>query len=174
MWKKLSSKIILDHKRIKVVEDEVELPNGHKTDYVRFEVSGCAPLAIVINNDNQILLSQEYSYPTNEVIYQFPGGFVSNSENVEEGLKRELMEEVGYLPSNLQYLRYFYNNDRRNNMKTIIYLASQLTEQKLEGDYEESIETKWVSEMEIDQMIKDNKIRHGASLAAWAMYKSIN
>jgi ADP-ribose pyrophosphatase len=172
MWKKLSSKTILDHPRLKVIEDEVELPNGHKTDYLVFDRKGDAPLAIVINSDNKILVSNEYSYPVGEVLFQFPGGYVKYSEDIDEGIRRELMEEVGLHAEHLQKLGFFYPNDRRSNMKSYVYIAKNLTEQKLDGDLEEAIDYLWFSEDEIDQLIRKNKFKHGPSLATWAIYKA--
>lgn len=66
MWKKLSTKTILDHPRLKVVEDEVELPNGEKIDYLRFDQTGSAPTVITINKENRFLVIKEYFYVTNE------------------------------------------------------------------------------------------------------------
>ena len=56
-WKKLSSKIILDHPRLKVLEDMVELPNGKVTDYLRFENKGKAVTIICKNNGSIAIIS---------------------------------------------------------------------------------------------------------------------
>jgi hypothetical protein len=54
MWKKLASKILLDHPRLKVLEDEVELPNGHTTQYLKIDsrviINDPCNLSFVIQN----------------------------------------------------------------------------------------------------------------------------
>ena len=85
MWKKLSTKDLLKHKRIHVVEDQVELPSGIKTDYIRLIVNGRAPCVIAVNNEGKILIQREYSYPVNEWLYQFPAGMVPEGEDLKEG-----------------------------------------------------------------------------------------
>lgn len=172
MWKKISSKIVLKHPRITVVEDQVELPDGYKTEYIRFESNGNAPTIIVIDKNNKILVLKEYSYPTNEWIYQFPGGFVPNSEDLKIGINRELMEEVGLKANNIKLLGEFYSNHRRTNSKVFVFLGTDLTKEEKGGDKEEDIKQYWFSEKEIDEMIKDGKFLNGSSLGAWAIYKT--
>ena len=36
--------------------------------------------------------------------WQFPGGHIEEGESPEEGIKRELSEEVSYIPNQLVYL----------------------------------------------------------------------
>ena len=172
MWKKLSSKTILNHPRLHVVEDEVELPSGQKTDYVRFEMKGNAPTIIAINNENKILIIKEYSYPVDEWLFQFPAGMVPFSEDLEQGINRELMEEAGLKATKLELLGDFYINNRRSNYKGYVFVGTNLIEEKRAGDLEESIESMWMSEAEIDQLISENKFKNSSSLAAWAVYKS--
>ncbi len=171
MWKKLSTKTILDHPRLKVVEDEVELPNGEKTDYIRFDQTGNAPTVITINKENKFLVIKEYFYVTNEWFFLFPGGFVPEKENVEDGIKRELLEETGIQVAKLTLMGSFYSHIRRSSVKVDVFLAQELEEQTPNLEKEEQIEKFWLTEKEIDQLIKENKFKNSPSLAAWAIYK---
>jgi ADP-ribose pyrophosphatase len=173
MWKKLSTKIILSHPRLTVVEDEVELPNGHKTDYLRFEIKGNSATVIAKNNENRILIIKEYLYPANEWLYQLPGGFVPEGEDIEQGINRELMEETNLKAKRLKLLGNFYPMVRRTNSRVYVFLGTDLIEQKLEGDKEEEIEINWYLEEEIDNLIKEGKFKNSTSLGTWAIYKSI-
>ena len=78
VWKCLESKVLLDHPRITVVEDSVELPGGEVTSYVR--LAGHNAVTVVCLRDDEILLQREYSYPVGEVLLQFPGGKIDGSE----------------------------------------------------------------------------------------------
>lgn len=174
MWKKLSSKVILNHPRLKVLEDKVELPDGHKTEYIKFDTSGNAATLIAVNDDSKILLQKEYSYPPNEDLFQFPGGFVPNGENMENGANRELVEEADLKANKLTLLGSYLTNNRRSNSKMYVYLAQDLKQESLAGDLEENIESYWFTEKEIDMLITRGDFKNGYSLAAWALYKVKN
>lgn len=171
MWKKLSSKVIFEHSRITLLEDDVELPNGQKIQYLKFKSSGSAATIIAKNNKGKILLQKEYSYPPNETIYQFPGGSVPEREDLELGANRELMEEADLKADKLTFLGSYLMNNRRSESKMHVYLAEDLKEQSLDGDLEENIESFWFTEKEIDELILSGELKNGYSLAAWSLYK---
>lgn len=171
MWNKLSSKIILDHPRLKVIKDEIELPSGHKTQYLKFDTSGNAATIIAINDKGKFLVQREYSYPPNEDLYQFPGGFVPNGENIDIGANRELMEEADLKAKKLTFLGSYLTNNRRGSAKMYVYLAKDLHEESRNGDLEEKIESYWFTEKEIDELIISGEFKNGYSLAAWSLYK---
>lgn len=50
---------------------------------------------ILINNDNQILLSQRTADKSFPGQWEFPGGKIESSETANEALVRELKEELG-------------------------------------------------------------------------------
>ena len=172
MWKKISSKVLLDHPRLTVVEDEVRLPDGSTTKYIHTPGKGSAA-TIICKRNGKILLQREYSYPPNKLIYQFPGGFVPKDEDVKKGANRELMEEAGLRAGKLRLLGKYLVNNRRSNSYMYVFLATNLKEKKLDGDVEEDIESFWLAESKIDQMVKEGEIINSYALASWALYKSL-
>ena len=172
MWKTLSSKEIFNHPRLTLIEDEVMLPNGIKTTYLKYKDSGRRAATIVCKRDDgKILLSKEYSYPPNQTLFQFPGGKISPEENMEKGANRELMEETNYKANKLILLGNYLINNRRSNIRMHVYLATDLQEEFLERDMEEDIENFWFTENEIEAMIKNGEIINCHVLAAWSLYK---
>lgn len=173
MWKKLSSKEIFNHPRLSLVEDEVVLPNGHQTSYLKYKEDGsCGATIIAKREDGKILLLKEYSYPPNQVLLQFPGGQVPAGENPENGANRELMEEADLMANKLELLGSYLLNNRRSAAKMYVYLATELVEKSLKGDLEEDIESLWFTEEEVDGLIKDNQIANAHLLASWCLYKA--
>jgi 8-oxo-dGTP pyrophosphatase MutT (NUDIX family) len=171
-WKRVTSKIILDHPRIKVWEDEVELPNGKVTDYVRFG-SGFRGAAVICRNDNgQILLQKEYSYPPDEFLFQFPGGAVFEGEDPIMAANRELMEEAKLRANKLELLGTYLPNCRRSDSLAYVYLGTDLVEESRQEDEEEVIESYWFSEVEIEEMIRKGEITNITVLANWVLYKT--
>lgn len=174
MWKTLSSKKVLDNNNLAVVEDEVLLPNGKKTNYLRFEYKTDAVLTIVARKDGKILLEKEYSYPQNTELYQFPAGALNEGEKPLDGANRELTEETGIQSNTLIEIGTFLLDNRHSTAIVHVFLGK-----KLEGkdsmpnrDDEENIQSFWFSETEIDNMIRNGDIFIFPVLSAWSIYKS--
>ena len=173
MWQTKSSKEIFNHPRLTLIEDDVELPSGVIVKYLKYKDTGLRAATIIAKReDGKILIQREYSYPPNQMLFQFPGGAVPADEKIEFGANRELTEEMGYRANHLESLGSYLINNRRTPMKMYIFLAIDLVEESLEADPEEDIESFWFSEEEIDAMIKNNEIIHVHTLAAWCLYKT--
>ena len=170
----MSSKEIFHHPRLTLIEDEVELPNGIKTKYLKYKDNSDAVTIICRRDDGKVLLSLEYSYPLNEAIFQFPGGVVPHGENLEKGANRELMEEVGLKAEKLTLLGNYLIENRRSTSKMYIFLAENLKEESRKGDVEEDIESFWFSEDEISEMIKNGRILNCHALASWSLFNNVN
>ena len=147
MWKILSSKEVFNHPRLSLIEDMVELPNGKKTDYLKFKDDGsCAATIICKREDDKILVQREYSHPPKQKLYQFPGGKIEVNEDIQEGANRELMEETDLKANSLELLGNYLANNRKSTAKMYIYLGTNLVIESLRGDDEEDIESFWFSE----------------------------
>lgn len=170
-WTKLSSKKLLVHPRIVVIEDTVKLPNGESTDYIKFEGERGASTIIAENNTGQILVQKEYSYPPDKILYQFPGGGINKGETSKIAAARELCEESD-LGADLQEIGWFYINNRRNDAKMYVFIARNLSKLKGQKDIEEEIENYWLSDTEIDNLIEKQEICIQSALATWAIYKN--
>jgi 8-oxo-dGTP pyrophosphatase MutT (NUDIX family) len=172
MWKILSSREIFRHPRLMLIEDIVLLPDGTKTDYLKFKYTANAASVIAKGGDGKILIGKEYSHPVGEWLYQFCGGEVPLGEEIEIGANRELMEEAKLRAGKLELLGSYLINNRRSQSKMYVFLATELEEKFLEGDKEEDIELFWKSEDEIDGMIRSGEVANCHFLASWTMYKA--
>ena len=170
-WKRLSSSKIFEHPRLTIYEDTVKLPSGLETTYVKFDGDNDAAMIIAINSDGKILLQKEYSYPPDEILFQFPGGGAEKNEEPEVAALRELAEEAN-LTGTLKLLGWYYTNNRRSTQRQFVYLATNLSETWAEKDPEESFEYFWLTEQEVDQLIKSNELRNIYALSGWAIYKA--
>lgn len=170
-WKTISSKEVFSHPRISFLEDRVLLPNGEEVDYLRRKDTGTAGVTIIAKKDGMILLSQEYSYPPDAVLYQFPGGGVNAGEDPEVGADRELREETGYSAKRYTFLGKYYDDNRRSAEFMYAYIAEEITENPLStGDMEEEITSDWYTESKIEEMMRDGSIVNVHALAAWGLY----
>jgi ADP-ribose pyrophosphatase len=153
-WRRLSTDVILDHERLKVTEDKVELPDGNQTTYVRHAPTTTHSVAMIaVNKKGDVLIEREYSYPPDKVMWQLPGGGMKPGETPEVAALRELAEEAGYSAKRTELLGYYYVNNRLSDKKQYIVLCTDLFEQKLAQDAEEFIEIYWMPKQRLVAMI---------------------
>ena len=172
-WRKISSRHILDHPRMQLVEDEVELPSGKKIQYLRQEYSGRGGVIVICRKGDKILVQREYSYPVDEILWQFPGGKIEADETPEQAVTRELAEESGIKAENAKCIGWFYPDNRRTNARLFVVECDYVTDdEKARPDDTEFIESEWIENGQISQMIRRGEVRNYAMLAAWGMLQS--
>ena len=169
-WKTISEEIVFKHPRITLAEDTVILPDGNTTKYLKFKGNQDVATVIAIRDDRSILLQREYSHPTGEVLYRFPGGSVGKGENLAIAANRELMEESG-IRGDLKLIGSYYSDDRRSKSKTHVFVATNLQRAALLPDAEEFIENDWYSERTIETMLTKGELKHAYVLATWALFR---
>jgi ADP-ribose pyrophosphatase len=102
---------------------------------------------------------RQYRHAAGIVSLEIPGGVIDPGETPEEGLKRELLEETGYLFNHFELLCVTYANPSTANNQTSCYLAhggKKVQEQHL--DEQEQIIVDAYTIGEVKQMLFENKI----------------
>lgn len=169
-WRTLSSRTLLEHPRLTVAEDTVELPHGKVIHYVHYPYHGRGGVIVVCRRGNAILVQQEYSYPVDEVLYQFPGGKIEAGEDARTAAQRELAEESGIAMNNLRECGWFYADNRRTNAKLHVFYGEYTgVDCQHQPDDTEQIISQWLPIADIQSMIAVGKITNYSMLAAWAM-----
>lgn len=166
MYKKLSTKVLLKHPRLTVEEDEIELENGQKSQYLRYGSGHNGVVIVARNADDQILFLHEYSYIPNRTLLQLPGGRIEDGEAVETAANRELQEEADYKATALKIAGYYFQHHRRNQSKAFAILASDLIVSKMDGESQEEITKVWIPIADIQSLVEKNEIVDSDTLAS--------
>ena len=173
MWKVLNTKKNFEHPRITLLEDEVELPDGSRTKYLKFFNKADGADVVAINDKKEILLVKEYNHPVGKELWQFPGGFIDEGETREEAARRELAEEGGFKAKTLKPIGYHYIYRRRIAEASHVFVATDLEYVGHNREISElGMQHQWFSEEMIDQMIKEGEITADDTLAIWMLYKA--
>ncbi len=169
-WRMISSRTLLEHPRLTVVEDTVKLPNGKLIRYIYYPYLGRGGVIVVCRRGDTILVQQEYSYPVDEVLYQLPGGKIEAGEDAQTAAQRELAEESGIAMNNLRECGWFYPDNRRTDAKLhVVYGEYAGVDCQHQPDDTEQIISQWLPITDVQSMIDAGKITNYAMLAAWAI-----
>jgi 8-oxo-dGTP pyrophosphatase MutT (NUDIX family) len=135
------------------------MPTGHIVeDYYVLEYSNWVN-AVAITEDNKILMVHQYRHAAGIVSLEIPGGVIDEGETPEQGLRRELLEETGYLFDDFELLCTIYANPSTANNHTYCYLAKggkKVQDQHLDEQEEIIVETFSIDE--VKQLLAENKI----------------
>jgi ADP-ribose pyrophosphatase len=111
-WATLGEETVLSG-AMTVVRRRVALPDGSEIDY---DVDVDCPFAVAafIVLDHEVVLTRQYRYPIDRWIYDLPAGGARPGETPATAVRREVEEETGLVPGELQPLHTFFQNPGRN------------------------------------------------------------
>ncbi|MBT3363791.1 MAG: NUDIX hydrolase [Chloroflexi bacterium] len=163
--KTIETKNIYQGRIISVKDDTVLLPNGSTTHREIVEHADVVAIVALDENDN-VLLVKQYRKPVEKALLEIPAGGIEAGETPDDSAKRELQEEIGYLPGRMERIGGVYASPGYCNEFLYLYLATDLIESKLKGDDDENIEIIRAPLTEIPQMIASGQICDAKSVAA--------
>jgi ADP-ribose pyrophosphatase len=86
-----------------ITEDEIELANGMRRNWVRFHFGNSAAV-LPLTTEGKVVLTHEYRHGLGRIAVALPGGTAEDGESVEDCARRELLEETGLEPGKLMHL----------------------------------------------------------------------
>ena len=106
--KQVSSTIVYDGPALSVRVDKVRKPSGAITTRDVVEHSDC--IAVVpVNDEGNVLLVKQYRYPVGAALLEVPAGGIEAGEDTVDCVRRELQEEIGFIPGQVERLGGFYS-----------------------------------------------------------------
>ncbi len=165
----LSSKNVFKGDLFSVRIDEIRLPDGSTSTREIVEHSD-AVVVVPIDRSGNILLVKQYRRAAGKALLELPAGGIEPGENPLETVKRELQEEISYLPNKIISLGGFYASPGYNTEYLHLYLASDLVPAKLHAEDTDSIEVVPVPIKSITDYIKSGKICDSKSIAGILYY----
>lgn len=172
-WKRTGTTTLFSHPRLTVVEDDVTLPDGHQTKYLRFEgLESYDYVTIIATDDGKMAFLKEYAYPADAWLWQLPDGTFDEGETALQAGIRELQEEAGLVAEDITEIGAYLGHYRRSVRKAHVMHAPRVTQGvKAQGDIEEQgTELHWIPIEEVRSMIRDGRIIQHNTLSALAMY----
>ena len=166
--KTLSSQQIYDGRILKLRLDTVKLPSGRVTK--REIVEHDDSIAIVaIDGDDNVLLVKQFRKAVEKEVLEIPAGGIEPGEEPVAAVKRELREETGFLPQRVERIGGFYTSPGYSSEFLHLFVASDLTPEKLQAEDTESIKVERVPISRILELIRTGTINDAKSVAGLLM-----
>lgn len=167
--RKLSSQQIYSGRAINVRVDTVEKAGGSRTTREIVEHSDSVAV-VVLDEQGSILLVRQYRHAVGKALLEIPAGGIDPGEQPLEAVRRELQEETGYFPRQIDRLGGFFATPGYGTEYLHCFLASDLVPARLVAEDTEDIELVRISADEIPGLIASGDICDAKSIAALLMF----
>jgi ADP-ribose pyrophosphatase len=135
-WQTNSSQYLVNDRWLKLRADSCTTPDGHTIEpFYVLEYPDWAN-CFVVDDNMDVIMVKHYRHGVDEYIPELvSGGLETNDSSPEEGIKRELEEEIGYVGGEVYQTGVSYPNPASQTNKVHSFIAiggSCKQEQKLE------------------------------------------
>ena len=161
IWKTRSCKVLLERiPWFEVLVEEVELPGGKiVSDYHQIRMPHYTAV-FAVTQEQRIMVLRCYRHAVGEVTLTMPGGMLEVEEDPMAGIKRELLEETGYIAHEWQSLGAFLGNSTRGCGTYHLFFARGAHQIQLpdSGDLEE-LELLFWNRSEVESAIEKGQVK---------------
>ena len=164
MEKTISSQQIYDGRAVKLRVDTVRKPNGKIATREIVGHSDCVAVVVLDSKDRAIMVRQ-YRKAVGKTLLEIPAGGIDPGEQPINCVRRELQEEIGYLPNKIDKIGGFYAAPGYCTEYLHLYLATFLIPSQLEAEDTEDIEVVRVPLSRIPDLIASGEICDAKSIA---------
>ncbi|HEX7474871.1 MAG TPA: NUDIX hydrolase [Dehalococcoidales bacterium] len=167
--KTISSRPIFSGRAFNVRVDTVINAAGEETTREIVEHGECITVVPVADNGD-VLLVRQFRKPLEKEILEIPAGGIDQGEDPETAVKRELQEEIGFLPGKVEKLTGFYSTPGFCTEYLYLYLATDLKPSRLYAEDTAGIEVVRIKPGQIRQLITSGTICDAKSIAGLLYY----
>jgi len=162
--KLISSKTVFEGRAVKVKVDTIEKASGVVTTRDIVWHADCIAVVALDENGN-VLMERQFRTAVGKVLLEIPAGGIEEGESPEDAVRRELQEEIGYLPGKVTGLGGFYAAPGYCTEYLHLFVATDLKASKLVAEDTDEIELVRVPVEEIKGLLEDGEICDSKSVA---------
>jgi len=143
-WTRRSRRVAYENPWIRVWHDEVEQPDGSPGIYSVVHFSGLAVGAVVLDDEDRVLLVGQHRYTVNAYSWELPEGGVPFDESPLDGARRELLEETGVEADDWRELLRFDLSNSITDETGVLFAARAVRHGEPHPDPTEELATRWL------------------------------
>jgi ADP-ribose pyrophosphatase len=167
--KTLKSRSIFQGRAFNVRVDTVINASGEETTREIVEHAECV-VVVPVDSNGDILLVRQYRKAVEKDLLEIPAGGIDPGEDPETAVKRELQEEIGYLPGRVERLGGYYSSPGFCTEYLYLFLAEDLKASQLYAEDTPGIQTVRVKPGQILRLIRSGEICDSKSVAGLLYY----
>ena len=143
----------------------VDLPDGVSFDQYVIELPE-AVIVAAVNEAGEVLMARRHRFIIDRWVWELPGGYIEEGEDLEAAAGRELVEETGWQASRVEHLVTFQPMIGSADAANHVFMAAELEHVTDELDINEATEVRWVPLDEAARMIESGELVGAASVVA--------
>lgn len=169
-WTTVKSRVAYSCAGFDIVNETVELPDGERTefDYLREDET---VVVLPFTPEGRVVVIDEWRHAVGRVNRGLPAGTVEADEETDPAVVRELAEETGYRPEEIEHMTTVEPANGFSDALFHYYVAhgcEPAEEQDLDSD--ESIAVTTTSFEELVEAAREDELRDGRSVLGVLYY----
>jgi len=166
----LSEEIIFNGKVLDLALETHKLPDGREARFEMIHHPGGAA-ALPIDTDGRLLLIRQFRPAARGDVLEIPAGRLEVGEDAAECITRELQEEIGRKPAEVELLSEIYSSVGFCREKIYIFLATGLTTTPTALEEDEFIDLVPLTPEEAFALVDAGEISDAKTLIALQAYR---
>lgn len=163
-WTRHSRRVAYDNPWITVWHDHVARPDGSPGIYGVVHFANLAVGAVVLDDDDRVLLVGQHRYTLDAYSWEIPEGGVPAGEAPLEGARREVREETGVEADGWREIVRFDLSNSISDEAGLIFAARAVAHGAASPEPSEELAIRWVPFDEALAMTADGRITDAMSI----------
>jgi len=168
----VSSRTVFKGRAVSLSVNTVEKSSGETVSREIVHHRDCIA-AVVIDDGGNVVMVRQFRIPMGADLLEIPAGVMEDGESAEECVRRELQEEIGYLPQKIARLGGVYAAPGYCTEYINLFLATGLVESRMVAEDTDDIEVVRVPVAQVAGMIDSGDICDAKSVAGLLKYLSM-
>ena len=143
----------------------VDLPDGVSFDQYVILLPE-AVIVAAVNDQDEVLMARRHRFILDSWVWELPGGYVEDGEDLNAAASRELEEETGWRAGRVEHLVTFQPMVGSADAANHVYMATDFEKITDDLDINEATEVRWIPLDEAAELIKSGEIVGAASVVA--------
>jgi 8-oxo-dGTP pyrophosphatase MutT (NUDIX family) len=142
-WTIHRERVVDDTRRLRLSIASVELPDGVKFEQYVLRMPPAA-IMVVLNDQDQVLMMWRHRFIIDRWVWELPGGYVDPNEDPAVTAAREVEEETGWRPRNVEFLTAMQPIVGSADAENLLYLARGADQTDGPTDINEASRVAWI------------------------------
>lgn len=164
VWTVHGERVIDDTRRAVLSIADVELPDGVRFEQYVLRIPAAA-MVLVLDDADRVLMLWRHRFILDRWVWELPGGYLDPDEDAAACAAREVQEETGWAPRNMERLLTFQPMVGTIEQPNIIFLARGADDTGASPDTNETDRLAWIPLVDVQTLIDEGSIVGAGSVA---------